>query len=509
MTTAHYGRDRLKRSLAHFMMGKLVGLCIGLGWMLLSVRVLSAEHYGVYVAFSGLSELLTLSLGFGLFAVVERYVPEMRLAGQVGSLRRLVLQALLLRVAALGLGCGAVAMAAPGILQALELRGHETALRWFLVSVIAEGVGRYAETVFNSLLLQSHSQVSILLRYGSRTAMMAWYWAGGEPVSLEAWCLIEAVCSVSSVVVSLLLLARTVGSERSEAQTTAKLDWSRYMAFALPVFADELVLLFSSIDVAKLIVVRLFGPEVAALAGFCINLGWMLLRYLPTFLLIGMLRPLFVAAVHGAEPQARLKLLLGMLVKLNLFVMVPVIVVAAVHGDLLVAALSADRFPEGRTLLALLLLMVLTQAVRMSLAIVATVYEDGRGRLLSSLAGNGVFALGVVAAAVLDRPWVLVAALVLADVAACATLVRRVQSRGLTLEWPWAALIRTGMAAAAAAGVMAFTLHQVDGSTMYTIAAGTGGAVLCYLALTAALKPFSAQENATINSLLPRRIFVW
>ncbi|MFX8215143.1 hypothetical protein ABTL18_20110, partial [Acinetobacter baumannii] len=84
-----------------------------------------------------------------------------------------------------------------------------------------------------------------------------------------------------------------------------------------------------------------------ALYGFCATLALMLQRYLPNFLLIGMIRPMFVAALHGPQAERDLNRLFGVLTQLNLFIMAPAVVAAWWFGDRIVLALSGGQLAHG------------------------------------------------------------------------------------------------------------------------------------------------------------------
>lgn len=507
---APYGRRSLQRSLLHFGTGKLLGLVIGLGWMLLLVRTLPAVDYGLYVAFTGIGELSMLGFGLGLSQIAERYVPELKLAGRYAELRALAMRGFVLRLLLLLAGSLLVVAAAPLLLGDTGRELARQALPFFMAGVLAEAAGRWAETVFDSLMLQSHSQASILVRYGSRLAMLAWYAHEGRAVTLQLWVMTEAACYLASALFSAWLMHRVTALDAGSAQAGAvpQLELRRYLRFAWPSYMAELVSLLSSLDMTKLLIARLFGAPAAALAGFCLSLCWMLQRYLPSFLLIGMLRPLFVSALQAADPPARLTQLFNLLIKLNVFIMVPAIALGIVHGDALIAALSGGRFHGGGLVLSLLLVLILSQAVRQTLNLLASVFEDGRGRLISTVAGNVIFAAAAVISVQRGLP-VLLAGLVVADIGACACLLWRVRGHGLRLRPPLRTLCTTALASGVCAWLMDEMLTARGGPDAASLLISTAAAALVYLILTAALKPFDASERNVVNSMIPRKLFIW
>lgn len=74
----HYSLSRAKRSLLYFGIGKMGSTAAGLACLVIVVRALEREDYGLYVALIALLEIYYLSTGFGLSSAAERYVAEYR-----------------------------------------------------------------------------------------------------------------------------------------------------------------------------------------------------------------------------------------------------------------------------------------------------------------------------------------------------------------------------------------------------------------------------------------------
>ncbi|MFZ5521360.1 MAG: lipopolysaccharide biosynthesis protein [Pseudomonadota bacterium] len=505
----HYTEQRLKRSLAHFLLGKVAGLTIGAAWVLLLVRALEPADYGRYVAFTGIGEVLQLALAFGLMLISERYLPELRIQGDEHRLTWAVWHWLKWRLALLAGGCAVVAVSGQALLAWAGLAGLQTALLFFLISTVAEGTARHAESMFDSLLMQSYSQVSILFRYGLRVVALAVLHAGGQPLSLDHWMAVEAACFCASLLLTGFLLWRGLPALREGRASAAgpSLPWARHLRYAAPVYVAELIALAASIETVKVLVNRLDGADAAALYGFCATLALMLQRYLPNFLLIGMIRPMFVAALHGPQAERDLNRLFGVLTQLNLFIMAPAVVAAWWFGDRIVLALSGGQLAHGGSMLAAMLLLVLTQALRAVINLLIMVFEEGRRRLWAAVAGASVFAL-VPALLPQTDSLSLVLGLVAADVVAGLFMLHAGVRRHLSLHWSLAPVLKItagcmGATLAALAADMLLRAH----AWAWAAALGAGG--LAYLILLAMLRPFGTDERRLINSLLPRPVFIW
>src|SRR5690606_6332867 len=76
-----YSAVELKFSAVHFLAGKAVSALLTLIILLLLIRILSTEEYGMYVLLVAGMELVMAVLSFGLPWLAARYLPEFRLHG--------------------------------------------------------------------------------------------------------------------------------------------------------------------------------------------------------------------------------------------------------------------------------------------------------------------------------------------------------------------------------------------------------------------------------------------
>jgi hypothetical protein len=178
------------------------------------------------------------------------------------------------------------------IASLLGFENYASSFYIFQIAVAAESIARFIETTFDSLLLQGRSQISLFSRTGTRLALLITALALGNTVTLHNLVYIEALAYACGVIVTFALLRRTSTSLRSNTESTVKI--LPLLKLSAPIYGSQIVGSLIGVDVVKLLVLKTTGTEASAIFGFCASLAWMLQRYLPSFLLAGMIRPLIV-----------------------------------------------------------------------------------------------------------------------------------------------------------------------------------------------------------------------
>ena len=512
MSENAYSGRRVRKSLLHFLSGKVASALVGFSILLLLVRALSREEYGAYVALVALFEILQLGSNFGVFAATFRYVPELRARNDVSRLRRLTRDLLLFRTLTL-LACAAfLAVAAPHIARWIDMPWMSNALRLYALVLLFEGLARFTDQLFDSLLLQGYSQACILLRNGLRLLgllLLGTHIVSGVAFNIQLWVAVEAVASGVGALLSIYLLNLSIRRPQEDsAQRANDIDYGRVRAYALPAYTSQVVGLAQGPDVVKLLVARLADAVQTGAFGFAAALNGMMQRYLPVFLLIGMVRPLFVSAKEQGRSNAELVGLASLVFKLNVFVLAPLGALVVVMGDPIANVLSGGKFPEAGLYLAALLVLLLFQTLRTVIGLLALVVEESRAGLTGTITGLAGFAGGVLAFPVFG-PIALCGGLIASELLWCLAMQRALARHGVAFRTD---VLGMGKIAISAGFVILLLLsvrswlHVPQGIAILIslVAAGVSFLLIAYL-----IKPFLGSERGLINRVLPRSLFVW
>lgn len=500
-----------KRSLGHFAVGRIVSAAVGICTLLLLVRALQRSDYGMYIALFASFEILQLAASPGAYAVVFRYLPELRTRGSAGALLRFVVSVSAYRLATLGLLVAALAYWADFFAAAIGLAGQGAAIRLFSLVLLFEGMSRFVDTQFESLLLQGMAQISALARNAAKLGALLWVSAVGTvEVPLLDWLGFEAVTSAMGLVFSFTLMAVHLARRRVDlGAAPVDLSLARMWRFALPTYGSQVVYLSTSTEMAKVLVSKLVGATVTAAFGFAAALAATLQRYMPSFLLAGWIRPLLISAHQKGQSNDAVVRLAVTVLKLNILMLAPIVTLVAVAGAAIVQLLAGGRLPESLPYLQFFLLLLLFQAARTVLSMLGMTFEMGAASLRATLISTVGLAGGLLLYPSLG-PWGLCVGLIVSELLWCVSMGASLNQREVRFVVPWLTTGKFVFSVAVAAAVAYGLLYLVGlaGSLVWTLFAGCLAAVFC-LVVAALLKPFAQDERDLINRLLPRRLFVW
>ena len=504
-----------RRSLAQFAIGRTLSAVVGFATLLLLVRSLGREDYGLYIALLGGSEVVQIAATPGAHAAASRFVPELRDPRAALSLVRFVTALSAYGLLMLALAAVVLAASAEPLAALLGSPEQATSLRLFALVVVFEGTARLIDQQFESLLEQGRAQLSALLRSVARLIALAWLSDfGGHEVPLANWVAVEAAITAAGfgLTVGLMVLhlrGRLLGSDAPAFSPTIGLG--RLWRFAAPSWLAHLLGVASGVEMAKLLVGRLAGTAAAAPFGFAAVLAGTVQRYLPSYLLLGWLRPLLISEREAGRPGDTLAERATTIVKLNLLVIAPLACLVTVAGPQLVDLLSGGRLPESLPFVVFFILLLTVQSVRTAVALLGVAMELGAASLRATLASVAGLALGVVAFRWFGM-WAICLGLLAGEALWTLAMARSLRRIGVRLALPWAAIVRltASMLVPAAAASLWLTGAQSTGAsaTRTALAAGVVSALACLL-LAAALRPFTSGEREMINRLLPARLFIW
>lgn len=368
---AHYSGRRFRDGLAAFFAGRAVAALSTLLLLLAVVRWLDPGEYGAYMVVWGLCELAVPLTSLGVLPAVQQFLPRLVTRTDARTVRRFVVTMELARLglilfwaAVIALGWGRVA----SWLGIPEAASSGLAVASLMVAVLG---ARFAAELLESLLEQRDAQAVRALQPIGRLLGLAVLW-GLDQTGLAALLWMEvAVCALTLVVGQALLMRRlrSITTQGSE-----PLDWREVRQFIAHLSAAQLLTATGDAGAARVVVAKLLGPEAVGVFGFLQQLLMTANRYLPSLLLANVVRPMLVSR----EAEGNIAVVgvgVATLVKLNVVAALLVLSgVLAGGNDLLSFAMGRDVDNAG-TMLALLLLGLLAQAVSQVIMLALQVYR--------------------------------------------------------------------------------------------------------------------------------------
>jgi O-antigen/teichoic acid export membrane protein len=192
--------------------------------------------------------------------------------------------------------------------------------------------------------------------------------------------------------------------------------------------------------------------------------------------------------------------LANLIFKLNLLGLLPLLVVMALVGNPLLAAVSKQQYTGAGTLLAMLLLSLVLQSAHILLTMVTLTLESPRANLLATYAAAATLpaVVGLVMqAGVLGAAW----AMVLTEAVWIGTAWWALRRLGYRLWLDTSALLRFGLLALAAWG-----LGHAALALLLPAWAVAGLALLGFALGLLALRPFNPEDLRLIRQMLPQRL---
>lgn len=511
MRSGHYSKHAVRASLLHFIFGRSAAAVVALCLLLILVRALSGADYGFYITLLSLLEVVQIASSFGLILAAQRYIPELRAADRNAALRAIVVKLLALRAVTLAAVLLVCFFASDYIAGFFGVAAQPQIVLIYLFIIFFEGLARYIEVCQDSLLRQKSSQLAVLIRTSMRLLLLAALYFSSDDgvVALVCWLWIDLTASVAGCAYGAASLMRFVARLPQAADEASKSERWRMFSYVAPAFLAQLLYTSWGPDSVKLVAARLVGATQVAAFGFAAAFSAMLQRYLPTFLLMNLIRPLFVAARNRDDYQQRLAFMAGLIFKLNAFALAPIGAVLIVTNRPLTELLTGGKLPEAGSYLVFFVIVLLLQSLRGVVSLLSQALELGRASLIGAAAGT----LGLGAGALLT-PVVGLAALCLGLVLSEALFVacQMVAMRGRGVRFPFDAggmarivLVACVASLAAAFAVSAATALPPAGEVLV----GACVCVVVYLALCRLWRPFKSGERELINGILKRNVFCW
>jgi len=500
-----YGRNAMRRGTRDFLIGKAISAVMSFAIMLLLVRLLPLQQFGVYVTWLALLELAHAIGGVGLPWVALRYLPEFRLYASSNSLRRFVrrwLAGVLLATVAV------VLMSAAGLSAYLawsDMQEHHFAAAIFLAAIGFELAGRHMrEGLLEPLMQQLASRISLILRQSVMLAAVLTLWYAGE-LRLIWVVAAELVASLVGAVSAWVLMRRHLASLNG---TGATGDWtepafSAMWRTAIHMFGAQLVSLSYGPAMLTVVAQRTLGLEATALFGFLRQLCEQVWRYLPSIVLMGVVRPKLVAAycVGGMFELSRIS---AVVAKMTILTAAPVIVFAAIAGSDLIVLLSGGKFQGSGWLFFGLTLSLLPMGLRQLYE--AAAVTTGRSELCMRASLSGLLTLPLLYALVSNDfgLWALVIVFVVGHLLFVGVVAFGL-SRAVGFSIDAVGLGRVMVAGAIAWGLLAAWAWPASNWGVILV---QGLAVtLLFLLAAYGLRPFNLQERQLLDSLVGRRWF--
>ncbi|MEW5773558.1 MAG: hypothetical protein AB1916_08535 [Thermodesulfobacteriota bacterium] len=500
-----YHASRLKGAVSHFLMGRTVSALANFLAAILVVRALAPSAYAVYLLLTGMALILGSASSLGLGETVQRFVPELYIRGMRGAAGRVMLRLLWLRTASLGAACLGFYAAAPTLSSQLELAEWAWAFRLACLMLLSIPLCTFLGVILESIMLQR--QVKWIWVAVSLLRLVGIVAASRSGLELDSLLVIDAAAHGLGAVLAAFCLLRCTdrATPRDPAVDSGGLR-RRMASFAFFNYLMALAGLFQSNAMNRVVAARFMPGYALAELCFAQAMADMVYRYMPQILLMNTVRPAIMARYAGDRDSAALNRQVNVFLKINLFLLAPLVLLATLCGDGIGAWISQGKYPHAGPLLAGFTILVAMQCHYRKLEMQAQAAE--RNTLL--LAANLIVVFSLVPAALLAGrfgAWGILLAVMAGCIGRDLLLGWRLFRSGMPASPDWGGLFRL-VAGAGGAWLILHPFSPPTPSPLAVLTLSLAGSLL-FLGLSMLTQPFSRNERDLFNHILGRRIFPW
>jgi O-antigen/teichoic acid export membrane protein len=504
----HYSKANFQRALQRFLLGRAATGALGLVFFVLVLRQLQAEEFGAYTAILAIQAGVAVLATLGIEATLERFLPELRTAGNTEGASQLILLGIAARASVLLLLVLAGLVTMDRWVPVLSLQAYAGMLPLALAWLVMFGLMNTAGAIHEALLNQGTAQFTqalytlikiVLFVVLSRT------WPEADGLTRVIAC--ESVATLAGLLVSVARLQ--VGSLRGVLRP--RQVWrglpegirARMLAFGAKNYGAQLIMLLYGPDALRLVASSQAGLAQAARFGAVHSLYEYIQRYLPAFMLLRLIRPVFVSRYTANRDFGALNAMGAIVLKINLAVLTPLIVFLVPAGDLVLGTLSKGRYADAGWLLVAYVALLVPMSNQWVVSIIANTTEQNDTQVKAAACALPGIVIGAWLvpsygiAALVGGAWV---SYLLYNLTAVAWLRRA----GYPYRPDWRALLLCGLGGAviAAAAVAAKGVLPPFAMQDLVLGAAAAGLVLALL-LVGGL--FTPAERQMLTGMLKRR----
>lgn len=355
------------------LVGRPISAVGGLLVLILLSRYLPPREYGVYFALWALIEIIILCSNFGLLHAVYRYVSAVETIdrviipdGPVGSV--IFWRCITLFFAGVFINYSSSVFL--GVFDLENLRAEYIKIAALII--FCEGMARFFEVIFDSMLCQGRSQITLVSRTMFRLLGILYLLTLDQGrLHIEQILLVELVATALGALfgaVMLQIIFLKSRPQKSNVSIGEKPSFQKMTRFALPAFIAQVLGLLYGPDALKLVLSSVGDSSELAIFGFAYSLAAVVQRYIPANLLAGLFRPLFVAAAKKDNSKNLLSDLLIVCIKINWLVIAPLVCAVYLFGDNFLLVISNGNYRNAGIVLLVVVCGLLAVAVHLTLS---------------------------------------------------------------------------------------------------------------------------------------------
>lgn len=364
MTQNPYGQERVRKGVGHYVTGRAFAAVASMIVVLLLVRLMTVQDYGVFVTATGAATILVMLSVCGLDRVILKFVPEGRLQATPRDLSRFLLRLISMRMGAAIAFIVPVCAAQEWLLPKLQIPVSNGVLLATVSYALMFAFTDFAVYCLQALMLQKQLRLSVSIAWLIRLAAVGFLMlTHGKVDSLSIlwiWAAAECVAALILLAPLLKIIQQGRGINRNDADSTR---WPPKNAalrnLAISNFLSTLVGIPWQPYALRTLAAALLPANQVAAYGFYQILIERIRGYLPVYFFASLTEPLMAA--HLATKGQRQEALdyMSLLIQFSVWMLAPLVTLFLCLGDPVLGMLAGGKYRDFSPLLAVLLCQVL------------------------------------------------------------------------------------------------------------------------------------------------------
>ncbi|MEN8217037.1 MAG: hypothetical protein ABFS56_11860 [Pseudomonadota bacterium] len=355
-----YSKHRFEKALYHFLIGKTVQSAATFILLLLLVRVLNFEAYGIYVTIYGMVEFLFIASSFGLMRAPLRFIPEIITNGKKPDFQRFIILLFSLRVFSLVIIGTLLFFNVSSLALWLNIsHNYHNALYLGILLICFVLVFRFSATILEAQMEQKEAQLlralGPLLRLGL-IIIALFYYSTGELTLTEVLLIDVFVFFILVLLTSYRCYIWTKNRELGEQQS---FQFGQVWLFMRDITGVNLLRSLGSMGGVTLIIASTLGVKEAGLFVFIQQLvNKSLRKKMPSVMFRNLIMPMLVSRYKKTGNSEKVQRVANLLMLLNLIPVGIGITLAVSQGDKLIELLSGGKYLDAGWFLMLFIIIL-------------------------------------------------------------------------------------------------------------------------------------------------------
>ncbi len=504
----HFSTSNVKKGFVHFLSGTAITSIASFLVAIFLIRELSIENYAVYTTLSGVLILIMLLSNIGLERVIPRFVPELKQSESSVELMCFIWKLSRFRLYSLFVVLFIFILLSGFISNWFNFQFSLQLLFAFSLYVAGFAFSMHFIKLLQALLLQKQIVIGLFIEWFLKLLGLMVLFFHYHNFELELVFVIMAVTVWFGVFYFIFSLKKYFHQNQETLLLEHKnIGSKKIFLFALDNYFQTLLGFHTLPPTSKLIGASFLAAPALAGLGFAYAIVGVLKRYLPVNLLLGLVEPVIMARYADTKDFMHTTKLVGILLKLNLFLIIPMGLWFFISGENLLNFISNDKYGGSAWLISALLFVLVLESQRTILQLICNSIDQSGLLLKSNIFSFWLFPVWLYLSATFALEG-LVLGLFIILIYRNFYVMNKLNQVGFGFKLDFRSVFII-VILSFAANLAAFFISNVYFSGLLFSLCSLVVAVVLYLGAAYLFKPFSEVERASLNSFIGKRVFVW